>query len=127
MDEQILLGDYTGDNAMAERDLCLAVSDTLMASYPGYAWGVGCTLESGMLAISLIVPLADVAGANARPGYLIRISSCYGPNGVKRVRDAGGELLERWKLNRGKAPADWVDLAWENGQDRAGEVIKSKA
>ena len=126
MDERTVLEEYTGENAMAEQDLCRAVSETLMDHYPGYAWGVGCTLQSGMVAITLMVPLADVAGSNARPGYLIRIQNCYGPGGVKRVIDAGGELLERWKLNRGRAPADWVDLAWENGQDRSHEIIKSK-
>jgi hypothetical protein len=126
MDEQIVLEEYSGPNAMQERDLCLAVSETLMGTYPGYAWAVGCTLQGGAVMISLKVPLADVAGANAQPGYLLYISSLLGSDGVKKVRNAGGELLERWKLCRGKAASEWVDAAWENGLDRSHEIIKSK-
>ncbi len=127
MDEQVCLGDYSGEHAMAERDICLAVSDTLHANYPGYAWRVGCTLESGVVVVELCVPLASrLKPTNQTKGFMIHIKRLQGPGGIKKVIWAGGEVLERWKLPRDKAPADWVEMAWEHGLDESNSVVKSR-
>ena len=134
MTEQTALEDFTGQFAMEERDICRAVSDTLHSNYPGYAWRVGTTLTetsrgvTGAVVVELCVPLASVVKpTNNTKGFLIYAHALHGPGGVRKVILAGGEVLERWGLPREKAPADWVEQAWEHGLDETGSVVKSKA
>lgn len=110
----------------AEAALCIAIGEDLMRRYPGYVWDVGFTHASGVVTVKLTVPLSVRPGGQGEPGFLIHAATCVGPGGQSKVHAAGGEILERWRLPREKAPADWVEMAWENGLDRTNMITKSK-
>lgn len=121
MSEAILTG--SGENRMADQDICIAVGEDLTQTYPGYFWNVGCNHEAGTVTVALAIP--GEAG-NTTKGFLLHLSSIVGPDGQKKVRAAGGELLERWGLPRGRAPDDTIERALEHGLDRGGEIKKSR-
>lgn len=121
MSESYLTG--SGETRMADQDICIAVGEDLTATYPGYFWNVGANSEAGTVVVSLAIPGDN---ANTTRGFLLHISSLMGPDGQKKVRAAGGELLERWGLPRGRAPDDVIERALEHGLDRGGEVLKSR-
>lgn len=118
-----------GPSAMADQDVCIAIGETLTQAYPRYIWNVGCTHLShigsvvGVAYISLVIP--SVA-QNTMEGYMLRLSTVLGPGGYERVKQAGGELLERWGLPREGAPRDFIQRANENGLDRSHMVLKSR-
>jgi hypothetical protein len=109
----------------AERALCYCIGVDLMQTFPGYVWNVGFTRQAGVVTIKLVVPLSVRPNGMGEPGYLLYASTAVGPGGVQKVRNAAGEILERWGLPREKAPADWVERAWENGLDRSHMILKS--
>lgn len=114
-----------GSGAMraADEALCIVIGQDLTAAYPGYAWDVGVDHEAGVLNIRLSVP---VVGGMAQPGFLMHVATAIGSNGQKKIRAAGGEILERWRLRRDRASRDWLDEAHQNGLDRSNMVLKSK-
>ena len=120
-DDAILTG--SGPTRMADQDLCIAVGEDLTATYPGYDWCVGANHEAGVLHIDLI---CDKPLGLQNHGYLLHIANVIGPGGQKRVRDAGGELLERFGLRRDRADAEWRAAARENGLDTGNAVLKSR-
>jgi hypothetical protein len=115
----------TGEGATraADEALCIVIGRDLTETFPGYFWNVGVNHESGVIAISLAMP--GEAG-NTTKGFLMYISTAVGPGGQKKTRQAGGELLERWGLPRGRAPEDVIERALEHGLDRGGEILKSR-
>lgn len=119
--ETILTG--SGATRAADEALCLVIGRDLTETYPGYGWDVGANHEAGVIAIKLAVP---TLGGMAQPGFLVHISTAVGPGGQKKVREAGGEILERWRLQRDQAPRDWVQRAQENGLDKGNMVLKSR-
>jgi hypothetical protein len=119
--EAMLTGE--GATRAADEALCIIVGRDLTETFPGYAWDVGVNHEAGVLSIRLSIP---VFGGMAQPGFLMHIATAVGPGGQKKVRDAGGEVLERYRLRRDRAAPDWVEHANQNGLDRANMVLKSK-
>jgi len=119
--DAILTG--SGDMRAADMRLCVAIGEDLTRNFPGYAWDVGVDHEAGVLSIRLAVP---VAGGMAQPGFLMHIRTAISADGQKKVRAAGGEVLERWRLRRDRAAADWAEHAQANGLDRANMVLKSR-
>jgi len=120
-EDSILTGE--GPTRMADQDVCIAVGEDLTQTYTGYFWNVGCNHEAGVVAISLAIPGDN---GNTTRGFLLHLSTIMGPGGQKKVRAAGGELLERWGLPRGRAPQDVIERALEHGMDRGGEILKSR-
>lgn len=102
---------------MADIDVCCAVSEDLMATYPGYPWAVGVSHDGGTIAIDLAV---EKPPALRQFGYLLHLSSLMEAGGQAKVRLAGGELLERYGLRRGRAQDDVQARAKENGLDVSG-------
>jgi hypothetical protein len=111
----------SGPDAMAEEDLCLAIGEDLAKHYPGYPWMVGVDHGSVCIDLGVEKPI-DMQ----RYGYRLNVATVIGPGGQKRVMEAGGELLERFGLRRGRAPDDAADLARENGLDVSGARNKSR-
>ena|ERR1700691_4382951 len=117
--DAILTG--SGDTRMADQDICQAVGEDLTQTYPLYLWFVG--VEHGSVVIDLQVP--KPIGLE-RYGYRLNISTVLGPGGQKRVRQAGGELLERFGLRRGTAHSDTDEIAAAHGLDISGARDKSR-
>lgn len=108
-----------GDRAMADIDVCLAVSEDLNRHYPGHPWAVGCDHNAGTVAIDIAMPKPP---ALKLFGYLLHISTCIGPGGQAAVMRAGGELLERYGIRRGRATNESRDVALEHGLDVDGSA-----
>ena len=113
-----------GPRQMADEDICRAIGEDLTQTYPGYLWQVGCNHDAGVATILLIVPTAP--RAYQTKGFMIHLNTVVGPGGSKKVRDAGGEILERWGLPRGRAPSDYMARAGANGLDTANSITKSR-
>lgn len=112
------------ENAMADQDVCIAVGEDLTRAYPGYLWMVGVSHISGVLKIDLQVPKPPHL---RNYGYQLNITTVLGAGGQKRVREAGGELLERFGLRRGTAHEDTPLIAAEHGLITDGHKNKSKS
>jgi hypothetical protein len=111
------------EQAMADKDVCQAVSEDLMQTYPGYMWLVGCNHTAGTVSIDL----PGLKPPQFRQwGMLLHISTILGPGGQKIVRHAGGEFLERLGLPRRGAHADTVEMAREHGLITDDNKNKSK-
>ena len=123
-----------GEHHTADIALCQRVSDDLTNHYPGHPWAIGADHEAGCLWIHLAYP--DNRAAQAEeirgpefgiPGYLLHTGKLQNKYDFNKVMRAGGELLERYKLQRGAyRDGDW-GKARENGIDMSNAVIKSRA
>lgn len=121
MSESYLTG--SGETRMADEALCILVGRDLTENFPGYYWNIGANSDAGTIAISLAIPGDN---ANTTRGFLMHIRSVVGPDGQKKVRAAGGELLERWGLPRHRAPEDVIERALQHGLDMTNMVKKSR-
>lgn len=110
------------EHAMADQDVCIAIGEDLAKAYPGYLWMVGCDHAAGTIKIDLQVPKPAHLQLY---GYQLYLTTVLGPGGQKRVREAGGELLERFGLRRGTAHEDTSRIAAENGLIIDGHKDKS--
>lgn len=108
--DAILTGD--GAKQMADQDVCIAVFEDLAKQYPGYPWCVGCNHEAGTVVIDLMV---DKPPHLRNYAYQLYLSTVLGAEGQKKVMRAGGELLERFGLQRGWAHPDTAEIAREHG------------
>lgn len=76
------------------------MAEELHKAYPGHFWAVTCDTRTGF---------ADVRNLalSGNWGFRIRLSGIYSSSGFKRdVLKAGGEILERFRLQRGKLDDD---------------------
>lgn len=119
-----LLG-QSGDTefAMQDQDLCIAIGEDLTQFFPGYLWMVGVDHKAGSVVIDLQAPKPPHLQNYA---YRLNITSVFGPGGQKKVRNAGGELLERFGLRRTWAHPDTDEIAREHGLDISNNKDKSK-
>lgn len=72
------------------------MADTLNRHYPGHAWAVTC--EYGIATVRNL-------RLDGNWGFVLKLSQLL-VNPEKTVMRAGGELLERYKLSRGKFKSD---------------------
>ena len=111
----------------ADIAICKQVADDLGKHYPGHPWAIGADHEAGVLWIHLAYPdnrmtAADVMSGPSFgiPGYLLHIKSLKSKYDWGKVMRAGGELLERYDIARGRMrESDW-QKASEHGMDKAG-------
>ena len=97
MSQSVSIHGADGDD-MPSSDVLLAkdASDLLFRKYPGYLWAVHVNSKGGML--NIFCPLVST-----RYGYTIRLKEVYQDRAaLKCVMRAGGEILERAALRRGK-------------------------
>lgn len=91
----------------AANDIVMAkeMAEALHAAYPNHLWAVACDGETGF---------ADVRNMalSGNWGFRIKLDEIYsGSDFKKKVLMAGGELLERYRLRRGKFnAAEYADL-----------------
>lgn len=83
---------------VAANDLVMAktMADALHTAYQGHLWAVTCDGKSGM---------ADVRNLflSGNWGFRLKLHAIYsGSEFKKEVLRAGGELLERYRLSRGR-------------------------
>ncbi len=76
------------------------MAEALHQAYPGHLWAVSCDGKTGM---------ADVRNMalSGNWGFRLKLNQIYSASEFKKnVLRAGGEILERYRLARGKANQD---------------------
>lgn len=100
--------------------LCGEVSAILNKHYPKHLWMVGCDHASGMIYVELPYATKIMMFPYGFSLHIPKLGSVRTMK--KKVVWAGGELLERFKLKRGMAADDVIDIAKQNGLDTSGSV-----
>lgn len=101
---------------LADIALCKEIYDTLEKHYPGHPWAVGADHAAGVAHIRL--NYEDMFWRLDPFGYRLHIKNLGGPITAKRAMQAGGEILERYHLARGRAHAESEKIYQECGLDR---------
>lgn len=80
----------------SETDMARKIAEQLNFYYPGHAWEVTVDSRQGGAQLRIAVLMT---GSQC---FYMRFNDIAGPNDFNRVvRDAGGELLERFRIPRG--------------------------
>lgn len=79
-----------------ENRICASVGSTLEKMYPGWKWWVECILESGCVTVRN-------NSLNGEYGFTIPLPKLLNEtDGDKILMRAGGEILERYRMDREK-------------------------
>ena len=100
MSELVLDVKNLGLSAPAEV-LAKGMADVLHRNYPGHLWGVHVDSNGG---IAVVRNLA----LSGNWGFILKIKDLHTDPTLKSVMRAGGELLERYNLARGKLKQDQI-------------------
>lgn len=88
--------DMAGRRAAMELDLAKRIAETLHREYPGHAWGVNVTKG--------IIDIKDLSLSGSM-GYTLHVLK-LGADWRRKVLNAAGEILERYRVARGKLDDD---------------------
>lgn len=112
-----------GPSLAQDLDLGKKVLDVLETNYPMHAWFVNSMTESGYVTIQLMYPGVDQKVRIWRYGMLLHSKSLGVVEELqKKVKEAGGEILERYNMSRAKLTAyDYANFL-ARGVDTAGMV-----
>lgn len=99
-------------------ELCKSVARVLLDHYPDHMWHVEANSDPGVRMIDIKLNYVDKLGLLPKFGFKMMIDNAW-PN---RIMLAGGELLERYRLARGRASQYAAFDAMKNGIDRHGEI-----
>lgn len=103
-------------SAGKEQELAKHMSEVLMAQYPDHAWAVNVDLKGGIATVFNL-------RLSGNHGFVMHLSKLLGlghKTFSKAVRDAGGELLERYHVRRGRYH---IDEYSQLHADHAGRLI----
>lgn len=97
-------------------DLVMAkeMADALHAAYPGHLWAVQVQGDQGIADIRNLALVGNW-------GFRLRLPTIYSASEFKkRVLRGGGEILERYRVRRGRADADEIEAL---PMDRLGRIL----
>lgn len=87
--------------------VCKWAGTILDQHYPGHPWKAECMMAKGTsLFVGGVLKISLMGITPPKQGYLINLSDLQGDGSAKPVIRAGGELLERYGIMRGKFSAD---------------------
>lgn len=111
-----------GESQAADIALCKQVSDILNQHYLNHPWLIGCNHETGVFSIKLLYP--NKVGMIGHYGIMLHLLKTASNHDIlkKKVMLAGGELLERWGLDRNNANVDSYAKARTSGLITEGQV-----
>lgn len=113
---------HFSEGDLSDVSICRRVGETLQRHFPNYPWMVGMHEQStGVLVIDL--PTDFKPPSLRQYGYLFHLSDV---DDDTKVRNAGGEWLERLRLARARAVEDAAERARENGLDVRNVVGRSR-
>jgi hypothetical protein len=95
---KILVGLDDDADPTCANDMLLAkeIADTLHSHYHGHLWGVQVSGRTGMADIFLVLVSGNM-------GFRLKLKNMFSASDFKRdVIRAGGEILERYNLTRGR-------------------------
>lgn len=102
------------DIALNDFLMARSMAEALHAAYPGHLWAVDCSGQTGMAHVRNLALSGNM-------GFSLHLRAIYSASEFKReVLRAGGEILERYRLARGR-----MDFAKFNTMptDFAGRLI----
>lgn len=118
MSERAISIEAYGEDEVAELEYCEHAFRELERHYPGHRWEVEAILDAGVVNIKL--PYLAASQNVQKWGFRLHIASLKSHDGMRKVRNAGGELLERYGLPRtGFRDGDHLKAA-EHGLDVTG-------
>ena len=80
-----------------ENQICSSVGSTIENLYPGWKWWVECNLQSGCVSVRNL-------SLNGEYGFTIPLPKLLNEtDGDKILMRAGGEILERYSMDRANA------------------------
>ena len=77
------------------------IAECLHKHYPGHLWGVTCEGTKGIATIRNL-------RLSGNWGFVIRLQEFFGDTEMRLVKQAGGEILERYYQRRGKADTESI-------------------
>jgi len=83
------------DALIQDYDTAKRIAETLHSHYPGHMWAVSCSAETGVANVYNL-------GLSGRWGFIIKLKDIIHDPSMKKVIMAGGEILERYRLARGR-------------------------
>lgn len=117
MSDLILTDDPQGN--IHDIEMAKQIAEALHQHYPGHMWGVTCDHRTGM---------ADIVNLRLRGnwGFRMHLKGHYSASYWKhKAIMAGGELLERFKLRRGKYDHEqYMSLATDRLGNPMGETTR---
>ncbi len=90
--------DDSAQATLAEYDIARRMAETLHTHYPDHLWGVSADVEAGIATVTNL-------RLSGKWGFIIKLSTLVHDVNLKSVVRAGGELLERYKMRRGRFDA----------------------
>jgi hypothetical protein len=112
-----------GDSLCKDLDIGKRVLDILEQYYPLHAWFVNAMTESGYITIQLMYPGADQKMRIWRYGMLLHTGKLGASQDMqKKIMNAGGEILERYNMARGRLTANSYSEFLQKGVDTVGMV-----
>ena len=111
---------------VADIELCKKIYEELEKHYPGHQWCVGANSESGVFDIRLLYLDGNRSRGLGDYGWLGHLRNLDSESAMKKVRNAGGELLERYRLPRQGYREGDKFKAVENGMDISNAIEKSR-
>lgn len=92
--------DDTGSSTGNDMLMAKVMAEQLMKHYPGHLWAVQYESSTGMATILNLM-------LSGKWGYQLRIPAIYSASAFEAdVKRAGGEILERFRMARGKFKDD---------------------
>ena len=89
-------GEIPGVNPL-DYNMAKDIGEALHAAYPGHLWAVTCEGEKGIATVRNLALIGNW-------GFVLKLSDLYSASDwKKKVVMAGGEILERFRLQRGVA------------------------
>lgn len=122
MSDNFYDAEYSGDTAIQDELACNQAMRVLQQHYPNHPWLVGCDHFAGMVHCRLLYSGQKIT--NNGYGFMLKLSTIFGPDGDKRIVQAGGECLERFDLARNGATPESALRAYENGLDLSNLVTR---
>lgn len=101
MAEQQLLSDAPDINLL-DLETSKWLAEALHEAYPGHLWAVTCEGEKGIATVRNLA-------LSGNQGFVLHLAKFFSGSELKRgAIMAGGEVLERYRVSRGRANADEI-------------------
>lgn len=114
--------DGSGQHDLADIDLCKKINDVLMRHYPRHPWMVGVNHKTGAIHIELAY--FNRLGRLFPYGFQLYIHKLGSAKEMaKKIMRAGGELLERFNLERRAASESSENIALLNGVNTTDMIL----
>jgi hypothetical protein len=120
MDLESLAGQHRQiDILKADQIIAAQIAETLHRYYTGHLWTVKASVEQGVVYIHNL-------NFSAVQGMVLHMSDLEKDPKMRLVKKAGGELMERYRVQRGKLTETLQDELDQRPADLRGDLVLTK-